>query len=267
MTQPIRLAAQIYTIRASVKTIPDFAESMRKVRAMGYTGIQLDWDHHRDVPPAAIKQMCDDAGLVICCSHFDYDLFVSELHSIIERQQIWDCAYTAIVEMPERYHAEGESGYQRFAAEATEIGAALAQARIVLSYHNHSFEFVRFGGRSGLATIFAESDPRYLQAELDTYWIQHGGGDPAAWIRQLSNRMPVVHFKDMVMSLEGKQLFAEVGAGNLNWQAIWAATEAASVNWCVVEQDFCPRDPFESLQMSHTYLAELAGHPRVKISQ
>jgi sugar phosphate isomerase/epimerase len=250
-----RLAAQVYTIRDAVKTIPDFAHSMGKVRAMGYTGIQLDWEHHPDVPAAEIKRICDEEGLAICCSHFSYEQFAHELEWIIERQQLWECPYTAIVAMPHRYHAEGESGYQRFAAEASAIGARLAQAGITLSYHNHSYEFVRFGPRTGLATIFAESDSRYLQAELDTYWVQHGGGDPAAWIAQMSRRAPVIHYKDMVISQEGKQLFAEVGAGNLNWPAIFAATEAAEVKWCVVEQDLCQRDPFESLRMSYAYLS------------
>jgi sugar phosphate isomerase/epimerase len=255
MTAP-RLAAQLYTIRASIKTMAGFAQSMHRVAAMGYSGVQLDWDHHPDVPVAAIKQMCDEAGLVICCSHFNYDQFVQELDLIIERQQICACAYTAIVSMPQRYHAEGEAGYRRFAAEASGIGARLAQAGITLSYHNHSYEFVRFGARTGLATIFAESEPQHLQAELDTYWVQHGGGDPAAWIAQMRDRAPVIHYKDMVISQEGKHLFAEIGEGNLNWPAIFAATAAANVQWCVVEQDHCQRDPFASLQISYTYLAE-----------
>lgn len=255
-----RLAAQLYTIRDFVKTVPDFAQSIKKVRAIGYDGVQLDWEHHPDLPPAAIKHICDAEGLAICCSHFSYEQFANELAMVIERQQLCACPNTAIVAMPERFHAEGEAGYQRFAAEASAIGERLAQAGITLSYHNHSFEFVRFGPRTGLAILFGESDPRYLQAELDTYWVQHGGGDPAAWIAQMHDRAPVVHYKDMVISQAGKQLFAEVGAGNLNWPAIAAAVIAAQVSWCVVEQDRCLRDPFVSLQMSYTYAAALPNH-------
>ena len=55
-----------------------------------------------------------------------------------------------------------------------------------------------------------------FNSELDTYWIQHGGGDPAAWIRKLKGRADIIHLKDMAM--DGRtQLFAEVGEGNLNW--------------------------------------------------
>ncbi len=256
MTKP-QLAAQVYTIRDSVKTADSFAASMTRLRAIGYTGVQLDLEHHPNVPAATVKRACDDAGLTICISHFGYELFAQELDAIIERQQIWECDQTAIVAMPAGYHEQGADGYRRFAAQAAAIGEELANHGITLSYHNHSFEFVRFGDQTGLAILFAESDPHHLQAELDTYWVQHGGGDPAAWIQKLAGRNSVVHYKDMAILSDGRQVFAEVGAGNLNWPAIVAATVEAAIPWIVVEQDRCRRDPFESLAMSYRFLQQV----------
>ena len=204
-----RIAAQVYTIRDFIKTADAFATSMERVREIGYDGVQLDLEHHPDVPAAAIKRACDDNGLTICISHFGYELFEHELDAIVERQQIWQCDQTAIVAMPHRYHEAGEEGYRRFAAEASAIGEQLAAAGITLSYHNHSFEFVRYGTKTGLDLIFETSDPRYLQAEIDSYWVQHGGADPTDWIRRVAGRMPVVHYKDMAILPDGQQLFAE----------------------------------------------------------
>jgi sugar phosphate isomerase/epimerase len=248
------LAAQVYTIRNYIKTPDGFARSMEKVRAMGYAGVQLDLEHHPDVPATHIKRCADDMGLQICITHFDYELFFGDLEGILERQAIWDCGHTAIVAMPARYRQEGVAGYRRFAAEASEIGARLAEHKITLSYHNHSFEFQRFGRRTGLDILFEESVPAYFQAEIDTYWVQHGGADPAAWIRRMAGRMPVVHLKDMVILPDGSQAFAEVGEGNLNWPSILAACQVADPEWAVVEQDVCRIDPFESLRLSHDYL-------------
>ena len=116
-------------------------------------------------------------------------------------------------------------------------------------YHNHSFELEKFNGRVGLATIYEDSDPRYLKAEIDTYWIQHGGGDSAAWIDKLKGRIPLVHLKDMAVR-KGNPIMAEVGEGNMNWKAILEACKRAGVEWYIVEQDTCERDPFESLAIS-----------------
>jgi sugar phosphate isomerase/epimerase len=120
---------------------------------------------------------------------------------------------------------------------------------LTFGYHNHSFELEKFDGRTGLEILYSESDPAAFTAEIDTYWIQHGGGDPAWWIRGVAGRSPLVHLKDMTMR-GSQQLMAEVGEGNLNWPAILEACRAAGVLWYIVEQDTCQRDPFESLGIS-----------------
>ena len=137
-------------------------------------------------------------------------------------------------------------------------GEKLHAAGLTFSYHNHSFEFVRFGDRSALELIYDETDPRFVQAEIDTYWVQHGGGDPAAWILRMKDRMPVVHIKDMVITLDDEakpqHTMAEIGEGNLNWPGIFSALKEANVEWYAVEQDITPGDPFDSLTISYQNL-------------
>jgi len=120
---------------------------------------------------------------------------------------------------------------------------------VYFGYHTHSFELEKYGGRTGLQILYEESDPKYVKAEIDTYWIQHGGGDPAWWIEKLAGRIPRVHLKVMGIR-DGKQIMAEVGEGNLNWPRILDACRKAGVEWYIVEQDTCERDPFESLAIS-----------------
>lgn len=250
MNQPV-LAAQLYTIRDFTKTAPEFAASMKKIKDIGYTAVQVS--AIGPIPDKEVKTVLDDLGLTICITHIGYDRLWKELDEVIAQHQLWQCRHVAIGSMPAAYREEGEAGYKRFAQEANSVGEKLAQAGLTFSYHNHSFEFVRFGGRTGLELIYAESDPRYLQAELDTYWVQHGGGDPAAWILKLKGRMPVIHLKDMVIA-DKQQTMAEVGEGNLNWPAILSACREAGVEWYAVEQDICRRNPFESLAISYRNL-------------
>ena len=47
----------------------------------------------------------------------------------------------------------------------------------------------------------------------------------------------------------------EVGFGNIDWDDVIAACEDANVEYALVEQDICRRDPFESLKMSYDYLS------------
>jgi len=90
-----------------------------------------------------------------------------------------------------------------------------------------------------------------VKNELDLYWVQHGGGSPVAWINKLGKRAPLVHFKDMKISVDMKQSFAEVGEGNLDWPGIIEACVANDVQYYIVEQDTCERDSLESVKTSY----------------
>ncbi len=253
MSHPV-LAAQLYTLREYTQTAGDFAESMRKVREMGYTAVQVSGIG--PISPKEVKHIVLENGLDICITHIGFDLLIGDLPAVIEEHHLWNCRHVAVGSMPANYRDAGEEGFRTFAKEATEVGRKLHDAGLTFSYHNHSFEFERFGKQTGLDILYAESDPRYLQAELDTYWVQHGGGDPAQWIRRMKGRMPVVHLKDMVI-VHGQQAMAEIGEGNLNWPAILDACREAKVEWYAVEQDICRRDPFESLAISYRNLHAL----------
>ncbi|MHB0877158.1 MAG: sugar phosphate isomerase/epimerase family protein [Anaerolineae bacterium] len=245
------LAAQLYTVRDFTKTPEDIAASLSKVRRIGYTAVQASGIG--PIAPAALKNLLDGEGLTMCNTHTNTERLWDDLPAVIDEHHLWQCQHVAIGSMPKPYREEGADGYRRFAREAGEVGHKLHDAGLTFSYHNHSFEFERFGKLTGLDIIYQESDPRYLQAEIDTYWVQHGGGDPISWCRRFQGRMPVVHFKDMVI-LGGAQTFAEIGEGNLNWPAIIEACREAGVSWCSIEQDKCQRDPFESLAISYRNL-------------
>jgi sugar phosphate isomerase/epimerase len=248
------LATQLYTVREYVQTAAGLASSLRRVRDIGYTAVQISGIG--PIPDAEVKAMVDDLGLTICNTHTAYETLWHDTDRVIEQHRLWNCKHVAIASMPNEYTEQGETGFKRFAAEAAAVGERLSQAGLTFSYHNHSFEFVRFGPRTGLDLLYEESNPRYLMAEVDTYWVQYGGGDPAAWIRKLGLRMPTVHLKDMVI-IERQQAMAEVGEGNLNWPAILGACREAGVEWYIVEQDTCQRDPFESLKISYDNLRKM----------
>ncbi|MDK2990907.1 MAG: hypothetical protein PWP48_140 [Clostridiales bacterium] len=239
------IAAQLYTVREFTKTPEYIAETMKKVREIGYKAVQLSALGPIDVNE--LKKILDAEGLMACASHVSLEEARDQTDKVIEEHKILGCKYVAIAALPADYR--NAEGYHRFAKEAAEIGKKFAAAGLVLGYHNHSFELEKFNGKTGLDIIYDESDPEYLTGEIDTYWIQHGGAEPAVWIRKLKGRMPLVHFKDMGI-VSGQQTMFEVGEGNLNWSSILDACKETGVLWYIVEQDICRRDPFESLAIS-----------------
>jgi len=246
------LAAQLYTVREFTQTEADFAESMRKVRKIGYRAVQLS--AVGPIPPERVRAILDEEGLTACATHVSYDTMRDDPAAVIEEHRILGCSYPAIGGLPKAYRTE--DGYHRFARECSDVAAKLAEAGLTFGYHNHRFEFERFDGVTGFEILYNESDPQVFKGEPDTYWIQAGGADPAYWIGWLRDRAPLIHLKDMAIR-DNQQVFAEVGEGNLNWPAIFEACKAAGAVWYIVEQDTCPGDPFDSLAISHRNLREM----------
>ncbi|MCZ6632232.1 MAG: sugar phosphate isomerase/epimerase [bacterium] len=242
------IAAQMYTVRDFTKTPEDIAESLKKVKAIGYDAMQVSG--FGPIDPQELKHMADGEGLDIIATHTGFDRMRDDTQAVIDEHLLWNCKYPAIGGLPQTYREGGEGGYLRFARDASEVGRTLAEAGLTFAYHNHNFEFQKFGNRTALELILQETDPKVLQLEIDVYWVQAGGADPAAWIRKARARIDLVHVKDM--AIEGReQRFAEVGEGNLNWPAILEAGRESGTRWYIVEQDRCyDRDPFDSLKIS-----------------
>ena len=240
------IAAQLYTLREFLKTPADIAAGLKKVKRTGYDAVQVSGVG--PIEPKELRRIADDAGVEICATHVRGKKVFEQTEQLIEEHVILGCKNPAIATNPAEMGGD-LAGVMNFVKQADRVGRRLREAGMTFSYHNHHCEFEKLGGRLIMDILYGETDPRYLQAELDVYWIQYGGGDPVAWIRKLAGRQTLIHLKDMTVRGD-RPIYAEVGEGNLNWPAILEAARAAGVRWYIVEQDVCERDPFESLAIS-----------------
>lgn len=245
------LGAQLYSVRQSTQTIDDIAETFKKIADIGYTAVQIS--AFGQVDSKEVAKIVQDSGLTVASTHVGWPRFLNELDAVIEEHQLWNCEHPAIGGLPGEYHSE--DGIKRFINELAPVAEKLAQVGMDFSYHNHNHELVKYSGKTWLAMLYEQAPNNMLKAEIDTYWIQAGGGDPAYWVRKCAGREPLLHLKDMIVTPERELRFAEIGEGNLNWKEILAAADEGEVQWYLVEQDNCyERDPFESLAISYRNL-------------
>lgn len=245
-----QIALELWTIRESLTNQTDFADAMKKVRAAGFQAVELA-GVSPEIPVSTIRTILDDNGIVCMATQVKLAELTDGLAETIENLNALDCNHTALASGP--VDMRNEEGYRRLAAILTESGKKLAEHGIKLAYHNHVFEFERYGEKTGFELLYDESDPKYLEAKIDTAWMQKGGADVVAWIKRLAGRMSIIHFKDYTI-VDNEVVLAEVGEGNLNWPGIIDACRQANVSWYVVEQDRCRRDPFESIRISYANL-------------
>jgi len=242
---PAPIGAQLYTLREFTKTPADIARTMARVKKMGYDGVQCS-----AMGPIEAKELANilkNEGLVCAATHLPIDKIVGEPEKVIEDHKLWGCKWTAIGGFFQKQFVTQD--WLDFAQKYNDAARKYAGSGVAIGYHNHSHEMVRYDGEQALQILIEKLTPD-VWFEIDTYWITHGGGDPAQWIEKVKGRIPCVHLKDMAIKTDRTQYMAEVGVGNLNWDAVLKACRNAGVQWYLVEQDVCYRDPFDSLETS-----------------
>lgn len=232
---------QLYTLRN--ETAKDFRGTLTRVAEMGYQGVELAGNG--GLSADEMLRVLEETGLKVYGSHVGLDQLERNLAEVISYHKKIGCEFLVCPWLPEDRRPDGHS-YRRLGRMLTELGRACADAGLQLCYHNHDFEFHLFDGAYGLDLLFAAADARFVQAELDLYWVKYAGLDPVEYLKRLKGRCPLVHLKDM--AADGG--FTEVGEGTQDWPGIFAAAEAAGVRYYVVEQDDCRYPPLESVRIS-----------------
>jgi sugar phosphate isomerase/epimerase len=250
---PRQIALQLYTIRDHLKTAAEVARSFARVREIGYEHVQLSG--LAAMPTAQVKALAADAGLGICATHEDGREIVEEPRKVADRLSELGCRYAAY-SFPHRPLESLEHVFE-LADELSRAGEVLRSRGQLLTYHNHALEFRKLGGKAILDWLYERTDPVMVHGELDTYWVQAGGGDPAAYCARLSGRLPLLHLKDYAIDERSEPVMAALGEGNLNFRTILREADAAGCEWFIVEQDRGCADPFESIAVSLRYLKSL----------
>lgn len=243
------IAAQLYTLREFLETPENIAKSLKKVKEIGFDAVQVSGMGTIDA--GELKKILDGEGLECCATHEQGKMIVDQPEKVAEKLDILECKYTAYPypHMP----LKTEEDYKRLAGMLNKAGKTLLKSGKILTYHNHSIEFERFGKKNGLEIIYSETDPKYLQGEIDTFWVQHSGANPVSWCKTLKNRLPLLHLKEYGI-VNDQITMLELGNGNMNWKEIISAAKKSGTKWFIIEQDTCRINPFESLKISLEYL-------------
>jgi sugar phosphate isomerase/epimerase len=245
-----QIAIQMYNFRDHCTTQGDFAATLEKVSAIGYSAVQMV-PLRLNLSIEAVAGLLEENGLYCCSTHESLADYSRDFEGVVGAQRSYGCALSFLASpgSTDFYSAEGTVA---LADQLNQIGRRLRDEGIGFGYHNHHREFEKYTDSTMLQELIDSTDPELVAFEIDVHWIQRGGGSPVEWIRKAADRMPVVHFKDFSV-VDGQPIFSEIGEGNLDWDGILAACQDTNVRWYVIEQDqpVPGRTIFESARISY----------------
>ena len=199
-----QVAAQLYTVRDYLKEPREIAATLKKVRAIGFQAVQVAG--MGPIEDRELARLLRNEGLVCCGSHEPGEILFSTPDKVVERLHLLKCK-TATYPWPGGVRFDTAQDVKAFIASLQKAGQALREAGLNFCYHNHHIEFRRINGKTVLDTIYSSIDPSCLQAELDTYWVQFGGGDPVDWCRRMKGRLLHLHMKDYGINKDNTVVF------------------------------------------------------------
>ncbi len=252
-----RLSIQLYTVRNQIAT--DLQGTLRRLAEIGFTHVETAfWPEgvsHRE-GAAYLKE----AGLTVSSIHAELPEN-GDRNTLLEIAELYQCDRLIWHGWPEdpRYHSV--EGTLELASLYNELSGYLNANGLRFGLHNHWWEFRTLPeGETPWEIMHRELDEAIF-SQLDIYWVKVAGLDPAEVIRQLGNRVEMLHVKDGpanpddTSADEPHEPMTVVGQGTLDIPSIMEAS-TGTAEWMVLEMDEVDGDVFNMLEESYNYMLE-----------
>jgi len=201
----------------------------------------------------------EDHGLHVPSGHFDYE----KLESKLDYAQTLGVKYMICPMLPKKMQMSAD-GFKKAGDQLNHWGEMAGQRGMRFGFHNHNYEFRKFGDTTGFQTLLSATDPKLVCLELDCYWVTQAGGDPVQMLLEHRDRIHLLHLKDRKPGFSISQElnraaehFTEVGSGTLDWKNIFATAEKVGVEHYFVERDNGDLPPIDSLRVSFQNIQKL----------
>jgi sugar phosphate isomerase/epimerase len=245
-----RTAVQLYTLRDI--SDPDLLSVIPILAKFGYAGVELVGADLGGRDVETVSKTLDDHGMVASSAHLGLGEAGLDEHALDDLQGLG--VDTVVVPfLPPDAFADHDA-VSRSADRLNRAAQQVVVRGLAFAYHNHFWELQSIiDGKPALLHLFDLVDP-LVASELDIYWAQVGGTDPASLVAELGERAKLLHVKDGPANRPEEAMVA-VGSGSVDIPAILRANDA--VRWHIVELDRCDTDMYEAVEQSHRYLMEL----------
>ncbi len=235
----------------------DIAGVLREVALAGFSAIETG-NMFATYGDSETRRLLQENGLTISGSHFGYAEYEDseKLTSHVSFCKAMGIRHMMCSGVADRKRVEG---YRTSSRLFNEVGRRLKDEGLVFNYHNHAWEFEDLGGTNGMQILDEETDPDLVKFNIDVFWVNHGGEDPAAFIRKHASRAGYFHFKDGSKNPDGSPVFLELGRGIVDLKSAMAAGREVGAECIVAEQDRTELPHLESVRISRDYMRRELG--------
>jgi sugar phosphate isomerase/epimerase len=236
----IDVGVQLYSFRAM--TVKDLPGTLDLVQKMNVTDVELGSLNGRSAEE--FRKELDKRNLHASGIHFQWTQFTRDIDGIIKDAKTLGCDYVTMPWIPHKGDFTIDD-VKKAAEKFNEWGRKCADAGLKFTYHPHGYEFRPHEHGTLFDLLVAQTDPQYVNFELDIFWAYDGGADPAQLMQKYPTRFPLMHLKDMRKDIhtpnytghEDVESDVTLGAGQLDLPAILKEAEKIGVKHYYIEDE------------------------------
>ena len=240
------IALQLYTVRDAMAS--DFAGTIKKIADIGYSSVETG-GIPQNISTKSAGKIIAETGMQVIGAHVPLPLG-DQKNLVLDTMAELNSNHIVSPWM-DPSHYESESNIRKLADQFNEAARVAGENGHRFSIHNHWFEFEHVNGMPAYQILLKYLSPEVL-FEIDLYWVQTAGIDPAGVLKELGARVPLVHVKDGPADKIESNMVA-VGQGSLDYPAVFEAGAPYS-EVHIVELDRCDTDMMIAVEESYRYL-------------
>ena len=256
----------LYTVRDDMAKNPK--EVLKKVSDIGYKYIEAagyDNGKYYGMEPEKFKNYVTNLGLIPISTH-QSTVTLGNVDTLIADAKAAGFTYFVIPIPPMgHFKHDNETNTMSMSNEVetvtniiNTIGKKCYDAGLKLLYHNHDFEYkINERGIIPIEYFLNHTDPKYVNFQMDLYWVIKAGADPVEYYKKYPERFKIWHVKDM----DSQGRFAPVGTGTIDFKRIFDNKDLSGMEYYFVEQDmtFEGMKPLDVIVVSHEGLKKLTS--------
>ncbi|UOY08278.1 sugar phosphate isomerase/epimerase [Muricauda sp. SCSIO 64092] len=198
--------------------------------------------------------------------HTDIITLRTNMDSLLKGVSIFEPKYLVLPAIIDINARKDKEAYLRLAEEFNGFGRKMSGYGMKFVYHNHGYEHANLDGEMGLDILIKNTDPKYVQFELDIFWMKAAGAEPIDYLKKYPERFKMLHLKDASEEfrfsgdggtpdqwMAGFPKMADPGDGILDIQGIILEGQNSGVNHFFLERDLAP-NPMDTLTNSYKNL-------------
>jgi sugar phosphate isomerase/epimerase len=249
---------QLYSLRAEFPK--DVEGTLAKIQQMGIR--EIEGGGFYGMEPEAFKKLTEKYGLVCPSIGAGYDRFDKDMEGIIRDAKTMGANYVMVAWIPHKGDDFTIEDAKKAASDFNRWGEKLKASGINFCYHIHGYEFRPYEKGTLFDYIVKNTNPQFVNFEMDVFWTFHGGADPLYLLKKYPNRFSLMHLKDMKKGEKGNntghapdEWNVPLGTGQIAFKPLLLEAQRLGVKHYFIEDEH--PDALHQIPQSLQYLKSL----------